>query len=475
MTMSRQNRRTISNYRHIAVLACTAIMALGLLIGLLFFLRPTTSTIEKRELTAFPTPTLSSFIDGSFFTDVSLWYADTYPLREPMVGAAQSFKNLYGIQPEVKLIGGNFAADEIGAHSDSSSDASDETSGSQKEATTFDEVDAPEAKPMQEAMQEQLMAGLYLKNGAAYNIYYFVDEGVEAYIKAINSLADEVAGEAEVYSVLIPNGGAVLLDKSELDALGGSDQNQAIEYVFGRLSDKVHPVDIRSTLNSHKDEYLFFRTDHHWTQLGAYYAYTKFCEERGFEAQDMQSWESMDFDDFLGTFYSETNDPSLVADTVHAYIPPQTNDMVFTDTDGSETESHVINDVTDWGPGTGYYCYGIGDYPLTHVSNPELTDGSACLLLKDSYGNCFAPELIGHYQDLWVIDYRYSDTDICAFVREHNIDDIIIENNITIASNIQVTQSLLDQVEKGLTGTAEQTVENTEAPADNPTEASDEN
>ena len=48
-------------------------------IGLLFPLRPKVSEVEKRELTKFPKPTAATFMNGEFFSDISTWYADTFP------------------------------------------------------------------------------------------------------------------------------------------------------------------------------------------------------------------------------------------------------------------------------------------------------------------------------------------------------------------------------------------------------------
>ena len=83
------------------------------MIGLLFFARPTTSDFEKRELTPFPTFTVEGFLDGSFFSDVSLWYADTYPLREPLVKMDRAVDSLFGIQAEEQMIGGNVPWDQV--------------------------------------------------------------------------------------------------------------------------------------------------------------------------------------------------------------------------------------------------------------------------------------------------------------------------------------------------------------------------
>ena len=119
-------KRTITRQRMHAVEVCAAIMVLGLVIGLLFFARPSVSNLENRTLTPFPSFSPQAFITGEFFTNLSLWYADTYPLREPMVGAAQSFKNLYGIQPKEAFYGGNRQSDELPIVGDDSSATDDQ-------------------------------------------------------------------------------------------------------------------------------------------------------------------------------------------------------------------------------------------------------------------------------------------------------------------------------------------------------------
>ena len=69
--------------------------------GFLIFLRPTESDLEKRKLAVFPAPTLTTVLDGSFFTDISKWYADTYPLRETMIAFQSNTEELYGIRDTV--------------------------------------------------------------------------------------------------------------------------------------------------------------------------------------------------------------------------------------------------------------------------------------------------------------------------------------------------------------------------------------
>ena len=106
-------RKTIMRWRDYGVRAFGAAMVIGCIVGLIFFARPTTSTLENRTLTPFPAVTAESFLDGTFTSDVSLWYADTFPLREPLVRMNLGLKNLYGVQPDTQLIGGNRTSDEL--------------------------------------------------------------------------------------------------------------------------------------------------------------------------------------------------------------------------------------------------------------------------------------------------------------------------------------------------------------------------
>ena len=93
-----KRRRWNNRVTGIKVTVFFGVLLLLSLIGLLWFARPSASTLEKRELTKFPKLTWSSFWDGSFFSGLDKWYADTYPLRESMIGAEQRLKNAYGIR-----------------------------------------------------------------------------------------------------------------------------------------------------------------------------------------------------------------------------------------------------------------------------------------------------------------------------------------------------------------------------------------
>ena len=96
----------------------------------------------------------------------------------------------------------------------------------------------------------------------------------------------------------------------------------------------------------------------------------------------------------------------------------------------------IITDVSTWGASSKYASGFIGgDNPLSVIENPNITDGSSIVLVKESYGNCFAPFLAESYQYVYVVDFRYyNDTQsgtLIDLVREKGIDDVLFLNSIS--------------------------------------------
>lgn len=322
-------------------------------------------------------------------------------------------------------------------------DKEKETEDKTEKEENKEPVAAPDSQEMEAEIQNQIQQGLYVKDGAAYSVYYFNQNAAETYTDALNQAAEKLDGIANVYSLLVPNNSGAMLSEKELKGLGGSDQEQAISY-YHSLYDKVTPIKTIETLREHKDEYLYFRTDHHWTQLGAYYVYQNFCEEKGFKPHKLSEFEKMAFEPFLGTFYAELQNQDMAKnpDRVDAYVPMGTNDMTYWNTDGSKQEWHVIEDVSTWDKSSGYYCYIGGDKPLSIIENPEIQDGSSCIILKESYGNCFVPFLVDHYQTVYVVDFRYANVNLVDYVKEKKIQDVLIMNNITIIGSDTVANKI---------------------------------
>lgn len=448
---TKKQRQIIKKYHNLGIILFAGVMLLGAFLGLLFFARPKTSEKEKRSLAKYPSFTMKTFLNGEYFSDVSTWYSDTYPFRDALVSADQKLKGLYGIESKTMMVGEEKQADEIPDINDNTEAVTETTTAATTEAATEDteagattekvrEVDPPDSKGMDEEIQNQIQQNLYVKGDAAYSVYYFGKENCTNYVAALNNVAAELKGQTTVYNILVPNNSGVMLSEDELSKLAGSDQEQAIDYYYSIESDDVKTVDTIKTLREHNDEYLYFRTDHHWTQLAAYYVYQNFCKVKGIEAHDLSYYDKKEFKNFPGTFYSTLGNSNMEAnpDTVDAYVPKGTNDMTFWDTDGKEWNWNVIYDVDSWASSSKYMTFIGGDRPMEVIENPQIKDGSSCVVLKESYGNCFVPFLVDHYQTVYVLDYRYTTVNVLDFVKEKQADDLIIINNITIIGSTSV-------------------------------------
>lgn len=443
------------------------VLSAGGVLGALWMLRPEVSQAEKRKLSSFPDFTVESFLDGSYFGEISTWYADTYPFRDLWIQVDQGIENLYGIRTSQILGGGGKKADEIPEISEPQPETSGEESRteessekigeshpaqSQLEESSTAEESSRQERPVvpddpaeiQQAVQNQIQDGLYIHKDAAYSRYFFSLEEAERYIAMVNRVARELTGHTEVYNAIIPDSTQIILDAETVRQLGGSSEQQAIRYYYAQMDEKVRTIDTFDTLYSHRDEYIYFRTDHHWTQLGAYYVYQNLAEEKGVAAHPLSYFEKADYGEFLGSFYSICGSEAMKnhPDSVEAYLPKGTNEMVFYTPEGETVEWNVVRDVSDWSEDSKYSCFVGGDNPLSIIENPLITDGSSCLLVKESFGNALAPFLVDHYQYVYIIDYRYYTENIMDFIRAKEIDDLILANNVAIIGSDYVTDRL---------------------------------
>ena len=386
-----------------------AVMAIFAFIGLLFFLRPTVSETEKRELTKFPEFTLESFLSGEFTSQVSLWFADTYPLREGMISANSSLESLYGFKEEQFISGGN----------------ADDDSG-------------------------EKVGGLYVKGDTAYQLYVCDDQNSKRYIDLINKFATRVDGKAHVYDLIAPLHYQIALSAQTAQKYDADDGKEKIDNMYSLLSDSVTSVDALSEMQAHKDEYLYYRTDHHWTARGAYYAFVAFCNAKGIEPTALEAYESLRFDGFLGTLYSGANQPAAMKnnpDFVEAFVPMGTNSIKVTEKSGNVTNYQIVNKQTDaWYPAAGakYNCFIAGDNPFSEIHNPNISDGSSIVVVKESYGNAFIPFLVDSYEYVYVIDYRYWSGDLADFVIDNGIDDVLFLNVVSNTSTSTRLSELAD-------------------------------
>jgi hypothetical protein len=210
------------------------------------------------------------------------------------------------------------------------------------------------------------------------------------------------------------------------------------------LNNNVITVHCADKLMRHRNEYLYFRTDHHWNGRGAYYAYEAFCQTKGIQPYTLDQRQLVTFDGFLGTLYlnGEKDQAFLPAHTVYAYKPYSTNaSMIYYDTKGDGYRWPIVCDVTNYGASNKYLTFAAGDQPLAVFTNPDVKDGSVCIVVKESFGNALMPFLVDHYSTVYEIDYRYWSGDLAAYAQQVGADDVIFANNLgMIATSLMIAK-----------------------------------
>ena len=110
-----------------------------------------------------------------------------------------------------------------------------------------------------------------------------------------------------------------------------------------------------------------------------------------------------------------------------------------------KVQEAIIANVEGWGQGAKYSTFAGADNPLTVFTNPEVTDGSVCIVVKESYGNAFMPYIVDHYSTVYEIDYRYWKGNLVDFARQVGATDIIFANNIGMVRSSYLV-GLLDKI-----------------------------
>ena len=481
------NENKEDKWHKIRITVVSVIIILLMITGFLIFLRPAESDLEKRKLAVFPTPTLAAVLNGSFFMDISKWYADTYPLREKMIAFQSNTEDLYGIRntviygdtgqkadaipkedgetaPIISDIaveedsdktsnvteslpdGNNGSASSTAIVQNSVSDGSIQAEN--KEAANSQEMAKEDEKPAKDGtlkVQPEVAGTVYIAENRGFTLYYFYKKGADLYASMLNTVAKKIGNSATIYDIVVPNSFGVNLDEDIQKNMNTSNQGEAINYIYKKLNKSIKTVETYNQLRNHNSEYLYFKTDHHWTALGAYYVYRSFCETKGIHPHELGNYKKKKFPDFLGSFYAYSNQSKALKknpDTVEAYIPIATNKEKITPREGKPYQYDIISDANKFSSANKYLAFIGGDQPLIEINNPKLKDDSSCIIIKESYGNAFVPFLVDHYQYVYVVDYRYYTGDVAKVAAKHTNTDIIFLNN-TAATSVEKSKLML--------------------------------
>ncbi len=298
---------------------------------------------------------------------------------------------------------------------------------------------------------EQQYDAVYRVGDTGYEMYSYVDSTAKKYADNVNAVADALAGKANVYMLPIPLSSGVSLPDDLYGKDIFADQKAAEQKIIGYMNGNVKPVALYDALLAHRTEYIYFRTDHHWTATGAYYAYEQFCKAKGITPTPISSYKVDEYDGFLGTFYRDSSQNATMGanpDKVVAYHPLSTEATLdYGDSENASlTRGKIIYDESDAPASLKYGAFITGDNAYSIINNPDVTNGSSCIVVKESFGNAFVPFLTDHYQTIYVLDYRYWKGSISQFAQSKGVQDVLFVNNLSAIRSTALVGYLHDVV-----------------------------
>lgn len=251
------------------------------------------------------------------------------------------------------------------------------------------------------------------------------------YAETINKYSRLKLPGLKIYNLIIPNAFEFEVTERYKDLV--KPASEAISNIFAAEDAeiiKINPVD---EIRKHRTEYIYFHTDHHWTSLGAYYAYRSFCSAAGLTPVSLDTVSSKIKPGFLGFFYRITKSSVLKnnPDSVRYYLfKDSLNFYIGSNSIGYWSPSHMYAEQASGD--NSYSVFLQGDLPICKMETQH-KNGRKIAIVKESYGNAFAPFLINNYEKVIVVDQRGYRGDFIAMLKAEGINELLFINNIFAA------------------------------------------
>lgn len=337
---------------------------------------------ENRNLAVFPEVSFSKYKDRSLMKGIESWFSDRFFGREQWIKVRNGTERLIG------------KVDVNGVYTDSD-------------------------------RMMQIWEG--------YN-----SEFIDKHLKAMNKFAAAYP-DKQMYFLLAPTSQEVYSDLFPSCAPIGS-QSELLEYCREGL-DTIQTINVIPTMKLHKDDYIYYRTDHHWTSFGAYLAYYDAAKAMGFKPCELGEYDiEHASDSFRGTLYSKTLDDGVTPDIMDYYHLKGEHNIKLSINDGKggglkRYDSLYFREYLEvkdkyssfLGPNTPYMSIETG------------TEGPTLLMFKDSYAHSLLPFLTSHFSRIDVLDLRLINTGYSSYVKVKDYDSVMfVYNAITFSEGTDV-------------------------------------
>ena len=325
------------------------------------------SEMENRVLRQLPPFSANALFRGSFTADFETYVSDQFPLRDSLVRLNTAAENLSG--------------------------------------------------------REERNGVYYTQNGLIQAFPVLDEYRLTTNANAVAALKEQL--HVPVYTALIPSAADIFKAQLPLGAPNIS-QSAAIRQAYAIIGENC--ADVYGSLAAHEGENIYYRTDHHWTTLGAYCGYAATMEAMGIAPVPLSSYtENTVSTGFYGTLYSSAPLWQIKPDTIETYVPE--NGITVTVFDGVNTVEKELYCEDQLQSKNQYTLFLGGNQPQIVLRTPH-TQAPKLLVLRDSYMDSEVPYLTAHFSEIHLLDLRYYKSSLPAYVQENGIDAVLISYSL---------------------------------------------
>lgn len=321
------------------------------------------SSNENRFLEKFPSISIEDIFDGSFMSDFESFVEDHFPFREFFLNLKTNVFKLSGVTKQSDVYFG-------------------------KDGYLLQEFNEPVS--MEKIIR---IVNRFKENNASVNMSF----------------------------LLAPT--SIYINSNKLPSNVTYDEGRVIDYYKEKLNTNF--IDVKDKLRENNKEYLYYKTDHHWTTKGAYYSYLVYCEEMNLTPFEYEF--ELVSNDFYGTLYSKVIDNSLDKDSIYKIVDDSNYEVYYKTKDVTKESMYEESYLSE----KDKYSYFLdNNHALITITNKSIKGNNEILIIKDSYANSFIPLISNHYKKIHVIDPRYYKTSISEYINENKIKEVLFLYNV---------------------------------------------
>lgn len=278
-------------------------------------------------------------------------------------------------------------------------------------------------------VQMKSQMDLWLGQRESNGVYFGADDYlIEAFQPASEDMVNqnlmainEFSKELKTSFLMVPNAVSVLSKKLPKDAPVMNQQRSILNFA-NQLRADILFINADEALKPHAEEALYYKNDHHWSTLGAYYTFLQWADEMNLEVD--VDYEILTVTEaFDGTLSAKSGFKARSLDTIEVYLPPSEVMYVVTYVEEQQKTTTVYQ--TDYLRGRDKYAVFLGgNHSLVKIQTTASSE-NRLLVIKDSYANAFIPFLIPYYDEILVVDPRYYFDDLEELIEKERINELL--------------------------------------------------